>query len=179
MEVVRGPTAVVAGLAYGTDMTLLTATRPSLQVSIRGLISQPYLGKRLHVRRADVGSAVRGGYAELFARLAAERVMPAGAPFLVASPPRPEGMDVELGVPCAAPPAAGDLYAGMLPGGRAAVVTYRGPYDGIAPTYEALARWLLANAYTTAAPPREVYLRGPEDVARPTEYVTEVVWPIG
>ena len=48
---------------------MLTSTRPSLEVSIRGLAPQSYLGKRIRARRADVGSAVRAAYAELFAKL--------------------------------------------------------------------------------------------------------------
>lgn len=160
-------------------MTVRAATEASLEVQIRELAPQPYLGKRFRARRADVGSAVQRGYAELFAKLAAAGVTPAGPPFLVASPPEPEAMDIEVGVPCAAPPAAGELHAGLLPGGRAAVTTYRGPYEAIGPTYEALSSWVLANNFTTAGPPREVYLTGPEDVASPAEHVTELVWPIG
>lgn len=159
-------------------MSTAFATEPSLEVAIRGLVQQPYLGKRLRARVGDVGGAVQRGYAELFAKLAAAGVTPAGPPFLVASPPRPESIDIELGVPCAAPPAAGDLYAGVLRGGRAAVTTHRGPYDRIAPVYEALSRWILTNRFAVAGPPREVYLTGPEDVTSPNEHVTEIVWPI-
>ena len=160
-------------------MSVRSATEAALEVEIRGLALQPYLGKRFRTPTSGVGSGVREGYAELFAKLAASGVTPVAPPFLVASPPRAGAMDIELGVPCASPPAAGDLFAGTLPGGRAAVTTYRGPYDAIGPTYEALSRWIFTNGHTMAGPPREVFLTGPEDVASPDEHVTELVWPIG
>lgn len=159
-------------------MTVRPPTDASLEVEIRGLISQPYLGKRVHALVGDVGSGVQQGYAELFAKLAAAGVAPTGPPFLVASKPDHGAMEIELGVPCAAPPATGELYAGTLPGGRAAATTYRGAYAAMGPTYDALSQWILANGHTMAGPPREIYLTGP-DVASPEEQVTELIWPIG
>jgi len=159
-------------------MSVRQETEATLEVEIRGLVSQPYLGKRFRALLSDVGSGVHQGYAELFAKLAAAGVAPTGPPFLIASKPEQGAMEIEIGVPCAAPPAAGELYAGTLPGGRAAATTHRGAYDAIGPTYDALSRWVLANGHMMAGPPREVYLTGP-DVARPEEQVTELVWPIG
>jgi effector-binding domain-containing protein len=160
-------------------MSERTAAPASLEVEIRGLVPQPYLGKRFSAPVGEIGSGVQQGYAELFAKLGAARVAPMGPPFVIASAPQQGAMDIELGVPCAAPPAAGELYAGTLPGGRAAVTTHRGPYDAIGPTYEALSTWIFANGHTPSGAPREVYLNGPDDVASPDQYLTELVWPIG
>ena len=159
-------------------MSQRIAAPSSLEVHIRGVDPQPYLGKRFHAPVGDVGSFVQRGYGELFARLAEARVAPAGHPFVIASAPLGGAMDIELGVPCAAPPIAGDLYAGTLPGGRVAVTTHRGPYDAIGPTYQALSTWIAVNGHAPAGPPREVYLNGPDDVARPDDYLTELIWPI-
>lgn len=161
-------------------MSVRPATEASLEVVIRECLPQPYLGKRFRtLTTEDVGRGVQHGYAELFAKLAASGVAPVAPPFLIASQPQGGAMDIELGVPCAAPPAGGALFAGTLPGGGAAVTTYRGPYGAIGPTYEALSTWILANGHAMAGPPREVYLTGPQEVASPDEQVTEIVWPIG
>lgn len=130
-------------------MSVPAATGTSLEVEIRGVVPQSYLGKRIHAPVGDVGNNVQKGYADLFAKLAAAAVVPAGPPFLIASDPQGGEMDIELGVPCVAPPAAGDL-----------------------------SRWIVANGHTMAGPPREVYLTGP-DVAGPEAEVTELIWPIG
>ena len=160
-------------------MSERTAAPASVEVEIRGLVPQRYLGKRFSAAVGEIGSSVKHGYGELFSKLGAARVAPVGPPFLIASPSQQGAMDIELGVPCAAPPGGGDLYAGTLPGGRAAVTTHRGPYDAIGPTYEALSNWIFANGHTPAAAPREVYLNGPDDVQSPDQYLTELVWPIG
>ncbi|MEX2046422.1 MAG: GyrI-like domain-containing protein [Chloroflexota bacterium] len=160
-------------------MSVPSATPAALEVEIRGLATQPYLGRRFRTRTTDVGRDVQRGFAELFTKLAAAAVAPLGPPFLISSQPRDGMMDLELGVPCATPPAAGPLFAGTLPGGRAAVTTHRGPYDAIGPTLEALSSWIFANDHRMAGPPREVYLTGPGDVASPDQQVTELVWPIG
>ena len=157
----------------------VSASTNSLEVEIRGVLPQPYLGKRVRTPLSDVSAAVQRGYGELFAKLAAARVAPMGPPFLITSGPQQGEMDIELGVPCAAPPAGGDLYAGTLPGGRVAVVTHRGPYDAIGPTYEALSTWIAANGHAPAGPPREAYLNGPDDVAGPEGLMTELIWPLG
>jgi effector-binding domain-containing protein len=159
-------------------MSQRIAAPSKLEVQIRGVVPQPYLGKRFRAPAGAVGSFVQRGYGELFAKLAEAGVAPAGHPFVIASAPLAGAMDIELGVPCAAPPIGGDLYAGTLPGGRVAVTTHRGRYDAIGPTYEALSTWIAANGHATAGPPREVYLNGPDDVAGPDEYLTELIWPI-
>lgn len=149
-----------------------------LDVVIRELPPQSYLGKRVHAALAAVGPEVQRGLADLFTRLAAAHVAPVGMPFVIASEPRGGAMDIELGVPCGSPPAAGPLYAATLPGGRVAVTTHRGPYEEIAPVYAALNSWIRANGHSTSGPPREVYLTGPQEVASPADHVTELVWPI-
>lgn len=154
---------------------------PSLappRIAIRHVAPQRYLGKRVHARLDAVGTVVPAAYAELFAALREAHVTPAGMPFLVASEPSGGEMDIELGVPCADPPARGDLIAGTLPGGRVAVHTFTGRYEDIGPVYMSLAEWIRVSGLESAGPPREVHLTGPEDVARPEDHVTEVVWPI-
>lgn len=153
-------------------------TAPSaLEVQIREVPPQTYLGKRLHVViPGDVGTPVSQAYAELFSRLAAANVAPSGPPFLIATHPVEGGMDVLVGVPCAEAPAAAGLVSGTLPGGRVAVTTHRGSYESLAPVYAALSGWILTNGHVMAGPPREVYLTGPE--VPQEQHVTEVFWPI-
>lgn len=147
-------------------------------IAIRHVMPQRYLGKRVRARLDAVGTLVPAAYAELFAALKEAHVPPAGMPFLVASEPSGGELDIELGVPCADPPARGELVAGVLPGGRVAVSTFTGRYEDMGPAYTSLAEWIRVNGLESAGPPREVHLTGPEDVARPEDHVTEVVWPI-
>lgn len=160
-------------------MAQVTPADLKLNVSVRELAPQPYLGTRLRAATGSVGATVQGGFVRLFSQLESARKPPLGPPFLIASEPRDGFMEIELGVPCASPaPTAAGLHAATLPGGRAAVATYRGRYEDIGPAYEALANWIAAHGHIMAGPPREVYLTGPADVARPEDHLTELIWPI-
>jgi AraC family transcriptional regulator len=65
-----------------------------------------------------------------------------------------------------------------LPGGRVAILTHRGPYDGIAGAWDALYRWLEQSGEAEAdAAPYDRYLNGPEDTA-PENLLTELCLPL-
>lgn len=146
----------------------------ALEVEIREMRSQPYLGKRVRAPLGAVGPEVQAGFASLYAKLAHLAVAPAGPPFLVADAPRDGFLDMELGAPCATSVQAGDGFeAATLPGGKVAVTVHRGAYDAIGKVYAELARWITAEGLVTAGPPREVYLSGPGQ-----EPVTELIWPV-
>jgi effector-binding domain-containing protein len=54
---------------------------------------------------------------------------------------------------------------------------YKGPYDGMEPTYQALARWVSENRYTQSGPPIEIYMSDPADT-KPEDYLTEIQIPV-
>jgi AraC family transcriptional regulator len=56
-------------------------------------------------------------------------------------------------------------------------IVHRGPYESIAPTYEALAGWIAEQGLSVSGPPMEVYLTDPSDTA-PADYLTEVRFPV-
>jgi DNA-binding transcriptional MerR regulator len=56
---------------------------------------------------------------------------------------------------------------------------WRGDYNGLGGVYTALTKYLTANGYNYLGPAREVYLRGPGDTNDPTDYLTEVQYPVG
>lgn len=55
---------------------------------------------------------------------------------------------------------------------------HKGPYDSVTPTYQSLWEWVEDNGYELSGPPMERYLNGPDDVASPDEYLTEIIMPI-
>lgn len=69
------------------------------------------------------------------------------------------------------------LRCRLLPGGRTATTTHRGPYVELAAGYHALAGWMLARGEEPAGPPREIYVSDPATVET-SELVTEIAWPI-
>ncbi|MBA3414804.1 MAG: MerR family transcriptional regulator [Chloroflexia bacterium] len=65
-----------------------------------------------------------------------------------------------------------------LPSVRAASITHVGPYVLLNRSYRALVQWTERQGYELAGPPREIYRIGPLDEANPTDYQTDLLWPI-
>jgi effector-binding domain-containing protein len=87
-------------------------------------------------------------------------------------------VDVELAFPLwRGVKATGEFKSYDLEGCEMAALTYRGPYEGIAPAYNALMRWVETNKYHIAGPNREIYLTKPGEV-NTSQYITEIQVPI-
>lgn len=58
-----------------------------------------------------------------------------------------------------------------------AAAMYRGPYEGVAQTYDELSAWLETQSYRVVGPSEEVYLSDPATVP-PKDYLTEIQLPV-
>ncbi|MDO8950610.1 MAG: GyrI-like domain-containing protein [Actinomycetota bacterium] len=137
--------------------------------------------------------SMRGPYAQipsafsrLYAWIAERAMMPMGMPAGVymcdpATTPEAEAT-WELWAPIAdgTPPFDtddGSIGVKAIPAGTVASAMHKGPYDEIAPTYEALAAWIIENGYIVAGAPREIYYSDPDEVAI-EDTLTEVQFPV-
>lgn len=158
-----------------------------LEVEIRELAPQP----TVCVRVAEPTSRLRELFDELLP-LVAERIAdlggePTGAPFGRYHEYGPERVDVEIGIPVRSPVAnlppadeapRGELAAGELPGGSAAITVHRGSYDGLSQTYRRLQSWLEHHGQQPRPAPWESYIDDPSEVDDAAQLRTEVVWPL-
>jgi AraC family transcriptional regulator len=90
-------------------------------------------------------------------------------------------LTIEVGVPIRnAIVGEGEVEAGTLPGGPAAVAVHGGPYDQLFETYAALERWIESNGYRIHATqaPWESYTTDPGDHPDPADWRTHVYWPL-
>ena len=113
---------------------------------------------------------------------------PAGAPYGRYHQFGPDHVDVEIGIPVAAPVAnlrplaecePGEMGSSELPGGEAAVVVHRGPYDSLSGAYDRLHDWIHAQGRDEGPGPWESYIDDPSEVSDPSQLRTEVVWLLG
>lgn len=65
-----------------------------------------------------------------------------------------------------------------IPGGRYAVVTHEGPYDDLDLSYGAVGAHVAALHRVGPGPVREHYVVGPTETDDPTEFRTDVHWPL-
>ena len=65
-----------------------------------------------------------------------------------------------------------------LPGCQMASTIHIGPFEGLSEAYGAFLTWIEQNGYRIVGPNREIYLRNPGDGCDPSEYVTEIQFPV-
>jgi len=119
----------------------------SQEPQIQQRAAQPYAGIRVCVPMEGISAAVDEAFPELFGWLAEQGVAPAGPPFIrYRVIDMMKELDIELAVPAevtddATAAAGGRVRAGVLPGGRYAVLRHVGPYDGLVASNAALQEW--------------------------------------
>jgi effector-binding domain-containing protein len=88
-------------------------------------------------------------------------------------------VDMELALPIAADlRPRGDIKVRELPAELMATVIHKGSYETVSAAYTAVMKWIDANGYDVAGPSREVYFTDPNSGTPPSEYVTEVQFPV-
>ncbi len=116
-------------------------------------------------------------FGELFASLGRQGLRPAGPCLSVYHDEdfNQECTDIEVGVLVSAQPG---VKVQALDPGLCCFATHIGPYDDFTPCYTALAEWMEREGYSVSGPPFELYVKGYEDNVPPTEFVTEIYFPI-
>lgn len=148
------------------------------QVEERTLAEQPTAVMRGRMRVDAIGAFLARTYAAVATYVQRMGGELAGAP-LARYRQDGEEFEVEAGFPLVAAVEAGDeVQAGSLPGGPAAVTWHVGPYDAMAPAYDAIADWIARQGGEAAGPPWEVYYSDPQEHPDPATWRTEVVQPI-
>ena len=150
----------------------------SYDITIEEVATQPMVSIRRVTPLEQIGPSIGQIYGELGAFLGAQGIAPCGAPFTRYHGCTDAGMDIEPGMPIAAPTdGAGAILAGTLPGGKAAVYTHTGPYHLLGPAHEAVQAWITEQGLTAAGPPWESYLNDPGQVPE-SELQTRIFSPL-
>lgn len=80
--------------------------------------------------------------------------------------------------PVRSPRASGRIEVVELPPADLAVTVHQGPHDDLDVTYGRLGAWVVENALTVDGPIHETYVVGPRDTTEPTQWRTEIGWPV-
>ena len=150
-------------------------------VATKDIPDQPVLGMRFKTSMANIGDDIGKAFGAIFGFLGEAQAAPAGPPMALYfdMEMKADNVDMEICVPVATEvPGKGDILGHVLPGGKAISILYRGAYDGIAPSYEALFAHMKENNLSPAGPAREVYLTDPSQVENPADNLTEILFPV-
>jgi len=155
---------------------------------VRDLGAQPTVCARFITRKELLGEVFATVPAQVIQRVAAVGATPVGALYARYPTYTDDEVDVEVGIPIAAPVAGleavaslerGEVGAGELPAGRVAATMHIGSYRGLSSTYERLHAWIHDHGLTEGDGPWESYLDDPGDMSGDVSRLrTEVVWPL-
>ncbi len=153
-------------------------TQMTFSAEIRELSAQPAVGKHLVTDASGIAAAIDRTFPELFARLSEAGVDAAGPPF-TRYLSTGERFELQLGVPVPAGTSAIDGVESIsLPAGRAAVLRYFGPYDGLAAACESLGAWVGEQGEQAGGAFWEAYVTDPREQPDPAKRLTEIFLPV-
>lgn len=155
---------------------------------LRDLDLQPTVCACLITRKELLGEVFSTVPAQVIQRVMAVGAKPAGALYARYPTYTDDEVDMEVGIPIAAPVAGlepvaslerGEVGAGELPAGLVAATMHLGSYQGLPATYEKLHAWIHDQGLAEGEGPWESYLDDPGDMSGDISHLrTEVVWPL-
>lgn len=145
----------------------------------RDVPEQHVAAVRISTSQDGISEAMAQAFPRLYQTVTEAGAVPAGPPltryFSFGGPT----IEFECAIPLQAPFAgAGDIEAGTIGGGEAAVAIHMGPYDTIHETWAALTSWLGRQGREPSGPGWEYYLTDPGEEPDPAKWVTEVYLPV-
>lgn len=136
-----------------------------------------------NVTEAQMPTFILGSLQRLLEFLSLVEIAPVGAPgtlYTADIPDDVEHVEAVLRVPrpVGIPSTERDISVGEVPGAWVAVLVHSGDYATMGDTYRTLGAWVARNAEPSGERIREWYVVSPLDTDTPSEWRTEIGWPI-
>jgi effector-binding domain-containing protein len=117
-------------------------------------------------------------YGKMLAYLQKEGRFLSAIPYVAFYNMEMNNLDVEMGFPLSSPlPDSSDMKMKSVPGGKAVMCMYLGPYQEMEPTYNEVMEKIAEMGYEPTYPSYELYYNGPQDVSA-EHFLTELIIPI-
>jgi AraC family transcriptional regulator len=177
-EVVAGAGPCIGLFRMPANQTTRRDTMTT-EVTRKETTEQPVLFIRSRVALHEIATALGECLPRVFGHCQAQGLAMAGPPFVRYTDMSAGMVTMEAGMPLAEAAAGeGDIEAGTLPGGVAAMAVHAGPYEGMPKTHAAIERWIEANGARVGGAPWESYITDPGETPDPADWRTEVYWPL-
>ena len=172
-------TSPCVGLYHVDSVPPRSIPMPMLSIAREDLAPQPILFVRRRVARTEMAANIATCLGMTFGLAMQKGYAIAGRPF-ARYPSMGAGL-ITMDVGCvlaAAAPGDGEVEAGVLQGGPAAVAMHGGPYEELPATFAAIERWLEDNGYREGGAPWESYITDPAEHPNPADWRTRICWPL-
>jgi AraC family transcriptional regulator len=155
------------------------STMPTLSVARQQYAGQHILLIRRKISRPDLQPMLSECFGKLYGHGRKAGLPIAGWPVARYLSVGPGLWTVEAAMPLAtAAKGEGDMEPGMLPAGPAVLGIHAGPYEQLPETYAAIEKWMDANGVRPGGAPWESYVTDPAQHPDPSDWKTEVYWPL-
>jgi effector-binding domain-containing protein len=145
---------------------------------IKELPAQPALSIRARCAVQELPQLLGVSFGAIAEHLGGMGENPAGAPFVIYYNMDMQNLDVEIGFTVSRSLSEqGNIQAGKIFGGKFATCIYVGSYDGAAPAYEALTKFVADKGFEPTGVAYEFYLNDPQTV-QPAELQTQIYFPL-
>lgn len=147
------------------------------QCAIEEQRPRPTLCVKTHAPVTALPKVLGQAFGELMGAIAGQGAQIVGEPYVAYRNRNMEDLDLEIGFPVSQPLAArGRAEPGTLQGGKWASTLFVGPYDKVAPAWDALERFIDATGHEPGGPAYEFYFDGPETPPEKTR--TRLTFPL-
>lgn len=151
----------------------------SYEVQKKQIDEVPFLFMRRKVKQEEIAEALGAMFGPVFQYATARGIPFAGRPTARYVSFGPGLITIEAGMPIGGKAEGdGEIELGSLVGGAIATTVHKGPYDRLNEAHEAIEHWLADNGEKANGPPWEVYVTDPGEQPDPSEWLTEVNWPL-
>lgn len=142
---------------------------------------QPVLVVRRRIKPPEVAATLAEVLGKVFMLAQRNGVGLAGPPLTRYLEWGPGIWTIEAGMPVTtnvAETSDPDVRADTLPGGLVATTMHTGSYDRLTEAYAAVQQWIEAEGLAANGAPWESYVTDPAEYPDPTDWRTEIFWPV-
>ena len=146
------------------------------KIEVKDIATQKALTIKVTTPSNTISQKMSELYGKLFAYMGAKSLQPVNAPFAIYYSFEPNGnTEFEVGIPVGSSVEGTDeVKFKEYPAMKVISTVYVGPYQSVAPTYEALKKYAANNKLETHPISWEIYLTDPSQVTDPAKYQTMI-----
>jgi AraC family transcriptional regulator len=178
-EIVQSSGPCIRLYHFPTQSNVSESLMPVLSIARVERAAQPVLYIRRRIARSELPGMLAECFGTIFAHCQQAGLAIAGPPVARYVSMGPGQLTVDAAMVLAAPAKSeGEMQAGTLPAGPAAMGVHAGPYEGLPDTNAAIERWIDSQGLRVGGDPWESYVTDPGQFPDPADWRTEVYWPL-